>query len=160
MVGPLPARMCSTASFIARFTASGSMPSARPLGTLQSGQRAERGGEGMDPLAVNLAMNEAVEHMRAGNGTTIVEADLYRFFHQNGPYPGSAFGYRDKAEEESWRERDPLEMLIKNVVRRKLATTAQIDGARDAVLGVMREIGDSILEPCLLYTSPSPRDGL
>src|SRR5680860_1144342 len=103
--------------------------------------------DGMDPLAVNLAMNEAVEHMRAGNGPTIVEADLYRFFHQNGPYPGSAFGYRDKAEEKSWRERDPLEMLIKNVVRRKLATTAQIDGARDEVLGVMREIGDSILEP-------------
>ena len=55
--------------------------------------------DGMDPLAVHLAMNEALDHMRAGRGPTIVEADLYRFFHQNGPYPGSAFGYRDRTEE-------------------------------------------------------------
>src|SRR5258707_1086030 len=29
--------------------------------------------DGMDPLAVNLAMNEALDHMRAGNGPTIIE---------------------------------------------------------------------------------------
>ena len=28
-----------------------------------------------------------------------IEADVYRFFHQNGPFPGSAFGYRTKDEE-------------------------------------------------------------
>ena len=55
--------------------------------------------DGMDPLAVHLAMREAVEHMRAGNGPTLVEADTYRFFHQNGPFPGSAFRYRSKEEE-------------------------------------------------------------
>jgi len=117
--------------------------SARGLGFNISSWRVD----GMDPLAVNIAMEEAVAHMRAGNGPTIVEADVYRFFHQNGPYPGSAFGYRDKAEEKSWRDRDPLEMLIKNVVDRKLATKAQIDAARENVLSVMREIGDSLLEP-------------
>ena len=52
--------------------------------------------DGMDPLAVHLAMQEAVEHMRAGRGPTVVEADTYRFFHQNGAFPGSAFGYRDQ----------------------------------------------------------------
>jgi 2-oxoisovalerate dehydrogenase E1 component len=76
--------------------------------------------DGMDPLAVNLAMNEALDHMRAGNGPTIIEADLYRYFHQNGPYPGSAFGYRDKAEEKAWRDRDPLDLLKSHVTRRKL----------------------------------------
>ena len=50
----------------------------------------------MDPLAVHLAMTEALDHMRAGNGPTIIEAEVYRFFHQNGPFPGSAFGYRDQ----------------------------------------------------------------
>ena len=38
-------------------------------------------------------------HMRAGNGPTVVEADVYRYFHQNGAFPGSAFGYRTKEEE-------------------------------------------------------------
>jgi 2-oxoisovalerate dehydrogenase E1 component len=102
--------------------------------------------DGMNALAVNLAMNEALEHMRAGRGPTIIEADLYRYFHQNGAYPGSAFGYRDKAEEKAWRDRDALEMLRANVIRRKLATARQITAAQKQVTAVMQEIGDSLLE--------------
>jgi 2-oxoisovalerate dehydrogenase E1 component len=64
--------------------------------------------DGMDPLAVHLATEEAAARLRAGEGAAIVEADVYRFFHQNGPYPGSAFGYRTKEEEAAWRDRDPL----------------------------------------------------
>src|SRR3546814_2731313 len=52
--------------------------------------------DGMDPLAVHLAMQEALAWMRAGKGPAVIEADVYRFFHQNGPFPGSAFGYRDR----------------------------------------------------------------
>ena len=74
--------------------------------------------DGMDPLAVHLAMSEAVEHMRAGRGPTIVEADTYRFFHQNGGFPGSAFGYRSKDEEREWRERDPLTQVAGHLERR------------------------------------------
>lgn len=65
--------------------------------------------DGMDPLAVHLVMDQALQRARAGRGPTIIEAETYRFFHQNGPFPGSAFGYRDKAEEALWRERDPLD---------------------------------------------------
>jgi len=71
--------------------------------------------DGMDPLAVYLAMQQALAHMRAGNGPTVIEADVYRFFHQNGPFPGSAFGYRSKEEEQSWRARDPLERLAREM---------------------------------------------
>ena len=55
--------------------------------------------DGMDPLAVHIATTQAAERMRAGDGPTVIEAEVYRFFHQNGPYPGSAFGYRTKDEE-------------------------------------------------------------
>ncbi|MFG1921812.1 thiamine pyrophosphate-dependent enzyme [Cryptosporangium sp. NPDC048952] len=102
--------------------------------------------DGMDPLAVHLAMTEATEHMRAGNGPTLIEADLYRFFHQNGAYPGSAFGYRSKTEEQSWRERDPLELLKRQAVRRKVITAAEIDELHASITGTMREIGDGFLE--------------
>jgi 2-oxoisovalerate dehydrogenase E1 component len=102
--------------------------------------------DGMDALAVHMAMTEAVDHMRAGNGPTIVEADLYRFFHQNGPFPGSAFGYRDKAEEKAWRERDPIAQLRREVLARELLTEEEIDAAATEVDGVMKGIGDSFLE--------------
>ncbi|WP_210594027.1 thiamine pyrophosphate-dependent enzyme [Streptomyces sp. GESEQ-35] len=103
--------------------------------------------DGMDALAVNLAMNEALGHMRAGHGPTIIEAEVYRYFHQNGAYPGSAFGYRDKAEEKAWRDRDALDQLRAHVVRRKLATAREVTAAQKKVAAVMREIGDSLLEP-------------
>ena len=76
--------------------------------------------DGMDPLAVHLAMQEALAHMRAGNGPTLIEADVYRFFHQNGPFPGSAFGYRSKEEEQAWRDRDPLKLVSDQLLRRGL----------------------------------------
>ncbi|MCE7011101.1 MFS transporter [Kibdelosporangium philippinense] len=102
--------------------------------------------DGMDPLAVHLAMTEALEHMRAGNGPTIIEAEVYRYFHQNGPYPGSAFGYRTKAEEKAWRDRDPIELLRSHVIRRGIATADEITAAHDEVVKTLREIGDSFLE--------------
>src|SRR3546814_1443895 len=52
--------------------------------------------DGMDPLAVHMAVEQALQHMRAGNGPTIIEADVYRYFHQNGDFPGRAVGYRTK----------------------------------------------------------------
>ena len=79
----------------------------------------------MDVLAVHLAMTEAVEHMRAGLGPTMIEADTYRYFHQNGPFPGSAFGYRTKDEEKSWRERDPIDQLSAHLIRRRFGTLSE-----------------------------------
>jgi 2-oxoisovalerate dehydrogenase E1 component len=102
--------------------------------------------DGMDALAVNLVMTEAVDHMRAGNGPTIVEADLYRFFHQNGSLPGSAFGYRDKAEEQAWRDRDPIAQLRREILARELLTDDEIDAAAAEVDAVMKGIGDTFLE--------------
>ena len=65
----------------------------------------------MDPLAVYLTMQKAEAYTRAGKGPVVIEAEVYRFFHQNGAFPGSAFGYRSKEEEESWRARDPLTLV-------------------------------------------------
>lgn len=78
--------------------------------------------DGMDPLAVHLAQTAAVEHMRAGLGPTLIEARTYRFLHQNGPFPGSAFGYRSKAEEQEWRAKDPVAKVAAEMIRRGLIT--------------------------------------
>ena len=102
--------------------------------------------DGMDALAVHTAMSEAVEHMRAGNGPTIVEADLYRFYHQNGAFPGSAFGYRKKTEEKAWRDRDPIAQLRRTVLARELLSEEEIDAASAEVDAVMKGIGDGFLE--------------
>jgi 2-oxoisovalerate dehydrogenase E1 component len=103
--------------------------------------------DGMDTLAVYLAMTEAVAHMRAGNGPAVVEAEVYRFFHQNGPFPGSAFGYRTREEEARWRARDPLPQIARQLERRGILTRPDADSAREKAGALMAEIGSVLLEP-------------
>ena len=76
--------------------------------------------DGMDPLAVYLATQQALDVMRSDNGPAIIEADVYRYFHQNGPLPGSAFGYRTKEEEAAWRARDPIEREADEMASRQM----------------------------------------
>ena len=103
--------------------------------------------DGMDPLAVHLAMSEAVEHMRRGGGPTVVEVDTYRFFHQNGAFAGSAFGYRSKDEERAWRERDPLQQTAAHLQRRGIMTAEETEQAVAGAKEVMAEIGAQLVEP-------------
>ena len=103
--------------------------------------------DGMDVLATHLAMQEACDHMRAGNGPTIIEADVYRYFHQNGSFPGSAFGYRTKDEERAYRDRDPIKQLCGHLERREVLDANAIEKFMDRAKTMMAELGDVILEP-------------
>lgn len=103
--------------------------------------------DGMDPLAVHLAMGEALERMRAGDGPAIVEAEVYRFFHQNGPYPGSAFGYRTKDEEGQWRARDPLERMASEMRRLGLLDDAEAQAVREQAVAAVATSVAAVVEP-------------
>jgi len=105
--------------------------------------------DGMDPLAVYLATSAAVEHMRAGKGPTVVEAEVYRYFHQNGPFPGSAFGYRSKEEEAAWRERDPIARVEREMIARGLLD-------EDGAAAVRRQAVDAMAEIAALMVEDDP----
>ena len=65
--------------------------------------------DGMDPLAVYVATEEAVRRARGGEGPTLIEAVTYRF----GPH-GTADDprrYRTEAEEQEWMAKDPIPRL-------------------------------------------------
>lgn len=102
--------------------------------------------DGMDPLAVYLAVQEATAHMRAGEGPSLVEAEVYRFFHQNGPFPGSAFGYRTKAEEQAWRDRDPLILVAKNMQELGYLGEAEVKDVRAQAQQAMKDAVAQLLE--------------
>lgn len=102
--------------------------------------------DGMDPLAVKLACDEAFAHMRAGNGPAIVEAEVYRYFHQNGALPGSAFGYRPKTEEAEWRARDPVERVGREMAARGLLAQTDLDQLRTRAKDLMARCAERITE--------------
>lgn len=98
--------------------------------------------DGMDPLAVKLATEGAVALCRAGRGPAIVEAEVYRYFHQNGPLPGSAFGYRTKEEEAAWRARDPIALCGRRLEASGTAAgeiAAMRQEIEDAMAGIVAE---------------------
>jgi 2-oxoisovalerate dehydrogenase E1 component len=122
--------------------------------------------DGMDPLAVRLATQQAIERARTGGGPSVIEAEVYRYFHQNGPLPGSAFGYRTKEEEAAWRARDPLERVAGEMIRRGRLTAADAAGLRSRAHATMSEIAATLTEAegnrrviqSALWPSPDFRD--
>ena len=102
--------------------------------------------DGMDPLAVHLATQQAEEVMRSGGGPAIIEALVYRYFHQNGPYPGSAFGYRSKEEEAQWRERDPLLLVARQMIGLGYLDQSGVDAVREQAQKAMSAAVAELLE--------------
>jgi 2-oxoisovalerate dehydrogenase E1 component len=102
--------------------------------------------DGMDPLAVYHAMSQALAPARRGQGPAIIEAKVYRYFHQNGPLPGSAFGYRTKAEEAEWRARDPLTRVAQAMQLRGLIESGEVDALRARCQQVMDGIANELTE--------------
>ncbi len=107
--------------------------------------------DGMDPLAVHLVMEEAARRLRSGEGPVVVEALVYRFFHQNGPYPGSAFGYRTREEEAEWRARDPLDRVAREMTRLGLVDEAGVAAVRAQAVAAVGAAAAALVEP-----DPSP----
>ncbi|HAM26784.1 MAG TPA: MFS transporter [Microbacteriaceae bacterium] len=102
--------------------------------------------DGMDPLAVHLAMKDAEKLMRSGQGPAVIEVEVYRFFHQNGPYPGSAFGYRTKEEEAEWRARDPLDRVAREMIALGQIDEAGVASVREQAQSAMRDAVAQLLE--------------
>jgi 2-oxoisovalerate dehydrogenase E1 component len=103
--------------------------------------------DGMDPLAVLLATRAAEEVMRGGGGPTIIEAEVYRFYHQNGAYEGSAFGYRTKDEEAAWRARDPITRMHDEIRRLGHLTEEEMTALREQSVQAMRDVVNQLIEP-------------
>jgi 2-oxoisovalerate dehydrogenase E1 component len=102
--------------------------------------------DGMDPLAVHLAMAAAEERMRTGGGPTIIEAEVYRYFHQSGAFPGSAFGYRSKDEENHWRKRDPLLRVANEMIALGILDQGGVDSVRKQAVEAVNSAVTQLLE--------------
>ncbi len=103
--------------------------------------------DGMDVLDVYRAVGAAVARARAGDGPSLVVCVTYRFM---GHHVGDPLNYRDKAEVERWRARDPIERFRRVLVAQRILTPAEADalGAE-----VEREIEEAV---AFAKASPEP----
>jgi pyruvate dehydrogenase E1 component alpha subunit len=79
--------------------------------------------DGNDVLAVYDVMQQAIERARSGQGPTLVEMLTYRI----GPHTTAddATRYREEAEVEAWRAKDPIVRFQRFLMRRDLLTAEQ-----------------------------------
>ena len=82
--------------------------------------------DGMDIVAVERAARQAVDSVRGGNGPFFLECRTYRFRAHS---MFDADLYRDGAEVEEWKTRDPIALL-----RTRLQAAATVDDAAFARL--------------------------
>lgn len=90
--------------------------------------------DGMDVVAVEHAARRGTEHVRAGRGPYFIEFVTYRF------RPHSMFDpdlYRDKAEVERWKLRDPIRLFILAAVADGALSEADVESLE-------REVADEI----------------
>jgi pyruvate dehydrogenase E1 component alpha subunit len=94
--------------------------------------------DGMDVVAVEAAARRAVESIRGGGGPHFLECRTYRFRAHSMYDPDL---YRDKAEIEEWKHRDPLLVLGERLRRDGILDDATV-AAMDAE--VAEEIDDAV----------------
>lgn len=93
---------------------------------------------GQDVLAVHDAVSTAVERARSGEGPTLVEVVTYRF---NEHSEGLRLGvdYRDAEEKQRWLDLDPIVLFRAELVRRGVATAAELDALEQEVAAEVDE---------------------
>ncbi|WP_407079965.1 pyruvate dehydrogenase (acetyl-transferring) E1 component subunit alpha [Arthrobacter zhaoxinii] len=108
--------------------------------------------DGNDVLAVMAATREALDRARSGNGPTFIEAVTYRM----GPHTTAddPTRYRDSAELERWRLKDPLTRLQALLVSMDLFTEEfAAEAARRA-----DDVAAELRAACLGMPDPLPAD--
>ena len=106
---------------------------------------------GMDPLAVMAAVAGARVHA-SSQGPVLIEAITYRYFHQNGPLPGSAFKYRTKEEEQRWAALDPITVFPQRLLESGRVSQAEVDHAT--------ALAQALLQRCVAAVTSETPDGL
>lgn len=100
--------------------------------------------DGMDPVSVRVAMQWARNHIREQKGPVLIEALTYRYYHQSGYLPGSAFGYREKGEEQLWNDRDPLVVVPDRLVGMGVLSVDQVATMEQRVNGIIDAAVDAL----------------
>lgn len=93
---------------------------------------------GMDVLAVKKVTEEAAAYVRKGNGPYFLELKTYRYKAHSMADPGR---YRTTAEEEVWRERDPIVIFARQLTENGIF---QPDELKEIQEDVEEEVQDAV----------------
>ncbi len=119
--------------------------------------------DGMNPVAVRDAVRVARDYAIESCSPVLIEAKTYRFFHQAGGLPGSAFRYRTADEEAEWTARDPVEIFPVTCMDGGLLNADEVEKILDLSVRLVTEVADRCTEQvsgvCRIRESVLPDPG-
>jgi pyruvate dehydrogenase E1 component alpha subunit len=92
--------------------------------------------DGMNPIKVAEAIDEAVERARRGDGPTFLEMKTYRY---RGHSMSDAQHYRTKEEVEEYKKIDPITQVKDIILKEKYATEDDLSKIDDSVKERVKE---------------------
>jgi pyruvate dehydrogenase E1 component alpha subunit len=105
--------------------------------------------DGMSAEAVHEGISRAVKRAREGDGPTLLEIKTYRY---KGHSISDPQKYRTKDEVEEYKQRDPIELVLKTIIDNKFATREELDA-------INKRVADQVAESVTFAEqSPWPPD--
>ena len=101
--------------------------------------------DGMSPEAVHNAISDAAELCRSGNGPVFLEIRTYRY---KGHSMSDPQKYRTKEEVESYKEKDPIQVILNKILENNWLNEQEIE---EISAKVKEEIDD-----CVTFAENSP----
>ncbi len=92
--------------------------------------------DGMSVEAVHEAMEKAVTHARDGKGPYLLEMNTYRYKGHSMSDPAK---YRTKDEVESYKAKDPVEMVLKTIQEKKYASDKEIEAIQNKIKDIVED---------------------
>ncbi|MBK6331808.1 MAG: pyruvate dehydrogenase (acetyl-transferring) E1 component subunit alpha [Bacteroidetes bacterium] len=101
--------------------------------------------DGMKPENVHHSITRAVNRARLGDGPTLLEIKTYRYKGHSMSDPAK---YRTKEELDEYKEKDPIENVLRTLRENNLATEEEIEAMNEKV--------KSIVDDCVEFAENSP----
>ena len=92
--------------------------------------------DAMNPENVHLAVEEAAERARKGEGPTLLEFRTYRYKGHSMSDPAK---YRTKEEVQTYKDKDPIEQVRAKILGNKYATEEELKAIDDKIKEVVAE---------------------
>ena len=92
--------------------------------------------DGMNPIKVAEAVDEAIQRARRGEGPTFLEMKTYRY---RGHSMSDAQHYRTKDEVEEYKKIDPISQVLDIIKKEKYASDDEIDAINKEVKASVKE---------------------
>jgi len=103
-------------------------PEGREIWNFVSGYgMASAHGDGNDVLDVFGKAQNAIDHIRSGNGPYFLEFATYRWREHCGPNFNNDLGYRTEEEYQSWKARDPIALFESQLTDQGVIKPTDID---------------------------------